>query len=138
MDKTQLKLREAQNAEKCRHYGLSKMANWKLNVIIVGIAAIAFFLGMQHTLVNGPNLFGFFGSTKSYQDHAANSEHRKNRKLKKRDQAKKWRDKAKQLEAEKINDLFDYMTVIENMTMTDRAELRAAYKKQKQEQSVVN
>lgn len=124
MDKAQLKLREAQNAEKCRHYGLSKMANWKLNVIIVGIAAIAFFLGMQHTMVNGPNLFGYFGSTTSYKE--------------KRAKVRKWRDKAMQLEAEKINDLFDYMTVIENMTMTDRAELRAAHKKQKQNQNVVN
>lgn len=138
MDKAQLKLREAQNAEKCRHYGLSKMANWKLNVIIVGIAAIAFFLGMQQTRLNGPNLFGYFGSTTSYQDHAAKSENRKNRKVEKRDKVRKWRDKAKQLEAEKINDLFDYMTVIENMTMADRAELRAAYKKRKQDQSVVN
>lgn len=68
MDKLELKLREQQHEEKDNHYRQTNSHGWKLNVIMAVLMLISFYFGILHVKHNGPNLLGYFGPVKSYNE----------------------------------------------------------------------
>ena len=68
MDKLEMKLREQQHEEKDNHYRQTNSHGWKLNVIMAVLMLISFYLGILHVKHNGPNLLGYFGPDKSYNE----------------------------------------------------------------------
>ena len=68
MDKLEMKLREQQHEEKDNHYRQTNSSGWKLNVIMAVLMLISFYLGILHVKHNGPNLLGYFGPDKSYNE----------------------------------------------------------------------
>ena len=68
MDKLEMKLREQQHEEKDNHYRQANSHGWKLNVIMAVLMLISFYLGILHVKHNGPNLLGYFGPDKSYNE----------------------------------------------------------------------
>ncbi len=68
MDKLEMKLREQQHEEKDNHYRQTNSHGWKLNLIMAVLMLISFYLGILHVKHNGPNLLGYFGPDKSYNE----------------------------------------------------------------------